>query len=224
MKQFFNVWITFWLAAILLAIVGILYSLHQNKDLPEMHQPDHQHMTEKPVPIVTETKNEPKEKPMSLFDEIKTDLEHVEGRKNKIYKVAGILHGGIGHKLLENELTKWKLGDIVSDEQIDNWFKYDYHIMMKGVYRYFPEYDDYPFLVQLAIANWLYQLGADAPLKFPKATAAIVARDWDTAADNWLYANTRTRRFSLWYHETPARCEQEVDRLHRTHIQELIHK
>ena len=226
MINFLKIFVVFWVAVLLFTAVVLIYSKVQLENsvarLQEIHKFEHKHMIHKPARIVTETKDEP-EKPMVLFDEVKADLEQAEGRSNKIYKVAGILHGGIGHKLLPEELKHWKLGDPISDEQIDKWFDHDYHIMMKGVYRYFSDYDDYPFLVKLAIANWLYQLGASAPKDFPLATAAIVAKDWDKAADNWLYANTRTKRFSLWHQQTQHRCEQEVNRLRHVAVMEKIH-
>ena len=158
---------------------------------------------------------------MTLFDDFKADAEHVEGRQYKVYRLDGILHVGIGHKLTEPEWGKYKVGYEVTDEEIDAWFKHDYDIVMHGVAKYFHDFDSYPHLVKLAILNWLYQLGEDAPRKFPLATAAIIARDWNTAADNWLYVSVRTRRYSKWHHQTPTRCEQEVGRLRHAAQHEL---
>lgn len=160
-------------------------------------------------------KDEQAEVDMTFFNHFKVDLEDAEGREYHIYKIDGILHGGIGHKLTKSELKQFNLGDPLTDEQIDTWFEHDFQIVMRGVAKYFDDFNDYSLPVKLAIGNWLYQLGADAPLKFPRATAAIIARDWKNAADNWVYASTRTWRHSKWYRETRRRCEQEANRLYK---------
>ena len=92
-------------------------------------------------------------------------------------------------------------------------YEADYRSTLKGIAKHFPDFKDYPHLAQLAMLNWLWQIGPHAPAKFPRATEAIRNRDWARAADEWEYANTRTRRHSDWYNQTPHRCRQESQRL-----------
>lgn len=155
------------------------------------------------------------EAPVSLFADFKQDITAAEGRNMHVYfePISAKLHGGLGHLLTKADLERYNRGDVLTDNQVDCWFKADYHIMMEGVKRHFPEFDTYPHLVQLAICNWLYQLGADSPNEFHRATAAIRNRDWRTAANEWLYSDVRTKRWSLWRRETHHRCEQESERL-----------
>ena len=163
--------------------------------------------------ITAEIKEEQMDKEQEFFEEFKEDAEQAEGRTDHIYLCDAILHGGIGHKLTESELGIWYLGENLSEQQIDDWFKRDYEIAKKGVNKWFPDFETYPELVRLALMNFCFQLGSEAPAKFPKATAAILKRDWNTAADNWLYANVETKRYSKWYHQSISRCIQESMRL-----------
>lgn len=156
--------------------------------------------------------NERRETPQMLYDDFKADAEHAEGRLDYVYLLNGVKHAGIGHKLVGDE-TKWAVGARVYDEQVDEWFRADYARVMHGVERYFHDFDSYPHLAKLAILNWLYQLGPDAPIKFPHATAAINAEDWITAANEWEYVSKAKLRKSKWFNETPHRCMQECERL-----------
>ena len=206
--------------AVILVICGIV-TLHWLTDLSDLSVPPIEEVVTESK-IVQEIKAteepEPEKEPIVItYEEVKKDLEHVEGRENRIYKdTNGYLTGGIGHKLLASELKHWKRGSFIPDDQIDKWFRQDYErIIMKGVQRYFPRFSTYPVKAQLAIVNFLFQLGTDAPLKFPKATAAINAEppDWARAADEWEYANVKLGRKSKWFHQTKNRCIQEVHRL-----------
>ena len=65
-------------------------------------------------------------KPVAPFGLFQTQLKEREGIENKIYKdKEGILHGGIGHKLVGEELKKYKVGDPIPQQQIDSWFNQD---------------------------------------------------------------------------------------------------
>lgn len=148
-----------------------------------------------------------------LFDDFKNDAEHAEGRVTHIYEIDGIRHGGIGHRLVGTELKYWKLGKPVEDDIIDAWFRHDYERSVKGIKRHIENFDGYPRLAQLAILNFAYQLGPDAFSEFHRATDALKEGDWRTAANEWLYADVRTKRWSKWRNETQNRCEQEAERL-----------
>ena len=177
---------------------------------------------------ISNTKKE-KEVPINLFDEFKKDAEQAEGRIMHVYTdTEGFLTAGIGHKLTLEDRKLLKIEHLngrvilredspiyVTDQQVDDWFNKDYQIVLASAKKHFKDFDNFPELAQLAILNWLFQLGKSAPEKFPKATAAIVAHDWKTAADNWIYASTRTKRHSKWFNQTMHRCLQESNRLYQ---------
>ena len=154
---------------------------------------------------------------VSLFSEFKKDITHVEGRRMEVYwePISAKLHGGLGHLLTKPELEEYSRGDPLTDEVVDGWFEIDFRKVLVGVAKYFPQFHEYSLHAQIAICNWLYQLGADAPSHFPRATKAIREKDWNRAADEWLYADPHLLRWSKWRNETPHRCEQEAERLRR---------
>lgn len=151
-----------------------------------------------------------------LRAEFEADVTLAEGRVMSVYlePISERPHGGIGHLLTPADFAKGlRIGDVLNDAQVQIWFETDYHIALHGALETFPDFDTFPDLVQLAILNWLWQLGASAPEKFPRATAALQAREWRTAASEWLYADARSKRWSRWRLETQHRCEQEAERL-----------
>lgn len=152
----------------------------------------------------------------NLLVEFRTDIILAEGRARRVYlePISKRLHGGIGHLLTDADFDKgFQIGSDISDAQIQTWFERDYDIALKSAFRHFDEFLTFPDIVQLAVLNWLWQLGAEAPERFPRATAALNNRDWATAADEWLYGNVKVKRWSLWRKETQHRCEQEAERL-----------
>ena len=152
---------------------------------------------------------------VSLYSDFKEDVTAVEGKRLLVYwePISAKLHGGIGHLLTPTDLKRYARGDMLTEEQVEDWYEVDYKHVIVGVAKHFPDFNDYPHLAKLAIMNFLWQLGQDAPEKFHRATDAIHKQDWNRAADEWEFANVRTRRHSRWYQQTPKRCRQEVSRL-----------
>ena len=158
-----------------------------------------------------------KEEPVSFKSDFKVDITEAEGRVMHVYKDSrGILTGGIGHKLTSIDRVTLDWEHTVPNETVEQWFDIDYMKMEHGVNKYFPDFDEWPRLAQLAVGNWLWQLGADAPKNFPRATHALQEKRWSDAAEEWLYSNPRTKHWSKWRKETQHRCEQEAERL--THV------
>lgn len=54
------------------------------------------------------------------FDRI---VKHYEGRVDRIYRIGGLLHGGYGHQLRDDE--GWEEGDTIPEEQIAAWYRQD---------------------------------------------------------------------------------------------------
>ena len=152
---------------------------------------------------------------MNIREEFKLDVVHAEGYKDKVYlDTEGKLTAGVGHLLTHEDMKIYNhVGQPVAVEDIDNWFDEDCGKVIKSAKNWFKDFNQYPDMVQLAILNWLYQLGTDAPTHFPKAREHIRNHEWSQAAMEWKYANSETLRLSRWWHQTPHRCQQECDRL-----------
>ena len=143
------------------------------------------------------------------------DLIQSEGYRLEVYKDSeGNLTAGVGHLLTDEEIRiGYVEGDNVPKRQVEDWLRDDVSEVIDSACRTFKEFNSYPHLVKLAIANWMYQLGDGAPSEFPRATEYLKQRNWHSAALEWKYANVRTKRLSNWWRETPHRCQQESDRL-----------
>ena len=147
-----------------------------------------------------------------LFREFLKDAEVAEGYEHTVYRdTLGYLTVGIGHRVTPAD--NLKVGDSIDDARIVALFRKDYQKVYASLERYYPEWRSWPLLAQLATANFLYQLGADAPKSFPRATTFLNHKMWTDAANEWLYADKSKLRHSKWYMETPHRCLQEVNRL-----------
>ena len=147
-----------------------------------------------------------------IHDDFKADIIHAEGRLNYVYLRDGEKYAGIGHRLLGTD-AQMAVGARVYDEQVDHWFTNDTAFVYDTICKYFTEFNEYPRLVKLAILGWIYQRGKEAPLEAPLATAAIIAKDWKTAANHLKFSDRCTRRLSRWMMEAPTRCMQEIERL-----------
>ena len=149
-----------------------------------------------------------------------------EGLKLKAYKDSEkqLWHIGIGHNLeidqTDEELEV--LGDYDQDdpsgltitkEQAYALFNLDVEDAIEDVYPAFT-HEDLDALTsarRAAILSMTFQMGGGGVRKFKNFIAAVKAGDFETAADEMLYANVETGRRSAWYRQTPERCQRAAD-------------
>ena len=136
--------------------------------------------------------------------------KHALLREGKVYFVyldsLDKLTGGIGHLLTKSEKKKYKLGDKISQEQIDIWFEKDSERATDKAIEQAQEIgieSDW-FIASLISVN--FQLG-DFKKKFKGSYPAIVRGDYDHAIKNL--------RRSKWYRQTPVRVEDFIETLER---------
>lgn len=157
-----------------------------------------------------------------------------EGIEFYAYKDSkGVWHIGIGHNLeidqTEDELAvlglfyddfvkEWENnGDPtrlqISEQQAYNLFDIDVQDAIEDIANTFDE----SFLESLGetrravILSMVFQLGGGGIRKFKNFIAAVKASDWNTAADEMLFANVATQRQSAWYRQTPDRCQRAAN-------------
>jgi GH24 family phage-related lysozyme (muramidase) len=122
-----------------------------------------------------------------------------EGVKLEIYEdTNGRLTGGIGHLITEaNDEAHWGIGDLVSQEQCDAWFRADAKAAMDAAIKQMAEakITSADFLPRLASVN--FQLGVNWTKEFSATWAMIMARNY-TAAASHLF-------LSEWHEQTPVR-------------------
>lgn len=108
------------------------------------------------------------------FQEARSLLIAREGRRNDIYKDSlGKLTGGIGHLLTPNELAYYKLGDRVTDEQIEQWFQDDIAKAFAAAKQQALELQKYTPGMIAALTSVNFQLGTGWRSKFSNTWARI---------------------------------------------------
>ena len=150
----------------------------------------------------------------TAYEEFKEEVEHEEGRRHTAYRDSlGKLTIGVGHLIPAAEIADYGPDVSVTDDQIDTWLDEDIATTLAGARRHFPAFDTYNTELQLGIMQWLYQLGPDAPNKFPSAKRYLNEGKYREAGLEMIYANPKTKRHSAWYTQTPARCQRQADRV-----------
>ena len=150
----------------------------------------------------------------TAYEEFKREVEEEEGRRHDAYRDhLGNLTIGVGHLLPESEAENYGPDVRVTDDQIDAWLDQDIETTLAGARRHFPAFDTYGTELQLGIMQWLYQLGPDAPNKFPSAKRYLNEGKYQEAADEMIYANPAAKRYSSWYNQTPERCRRQAERV-----------
>ena len=105
-----------------------------------------------------------------------------EGRERSVYLDSlGKRTGGIGHLL---EGTAWRVGDPISDEQIDAWFEQDLEHAVAAAKNVVgaAAWDAMDRPRREAVVDAVFQLGPAGFAGFKKCVAAIQRGDWGVAA------------------------------------------
>ncbi len=128
-------------------------------------------------------------------------IEHLnlrEGSRNDVYKCSeGYLTVGVGHRVLPEDGLKF--GDVISDEQIQEFLKKDALKALKSAQKQAEVMgtNDPEIIKGLASVN--FQLGENWTSKFHKTWPAIINGDYETAINNL--------EKSKWNTQTPTRVD-----------------
>jgi len=131
-----------------------------------------------------------------MIDDAETLLTAEEGRRNVVYPDQfGYPTCGIGHKD-----SSMRIGDVVSDEQVDAWFAADFTNAAGAISARWPAFSTLDVVRQSYVISLAFQLGTDGALAFHHTLDCLAAGDWQGAHDGALA--------SKWHQQTPARCER----------------
>lgn len=145
-----------------------------------------------PREIRTSTKN----KGPTDFEVFQESLRAREGVELEIYDHEGVLHGGVGHKLVGEELKKYKLGDPISEELSERWLKEDSEKAWKTAGEKAKELKKPEF--QSILAPLDYQLGGSWHKDHKKTWKLLQKGDYKGAAvevedSKWFREQSPTR-------------------------------
>lgn len=128
------------------------------------------------------------------------DVKNREGFRNKVYLDGeGILTVGFGHKLVGEEKIKYKVGDRVPDNILNEWLKKDSKTAWLGALKQSEDLgiEDLDFIDSLASVN--YQLGTSWFKIHKKTWKFLQNREYDEAAVEAADSD--------WFKQTPTRVE-----------------
>ena len=149
-----------------------------------------------------------------------------EGCELEAYKDSeGIWTIGIGHNL-EEEQSEEELAVLGLDEELEDWgdlsiteqqafelFDLDVEEAVNDLYPAFTDEDlsklnetRYAVLISMT-----FQMGGPRVRKFKNFIQAVKVGDWNSAADEMLYANPETKRPTRWFIQTSARCQRAAE-------------
>lgn len=158
---------------------------------------------------------------LKYYEFLRQLLIDEEGFELEAYKDSeDIWTIGIGHNLetdqtpeelsimgLDDELEDWE-GFTITEEQAFELFALDVDEAVNDLSPAFVEED----LLKLnetrfaIIVSMVFQMGGAGVRKFKNFVKAVKTEDWDTAAEEMIYANPKVKRHSKWYTQTPERC------------------
>merc|ERR1712227_11478 len=139
------------------------------------------------------------------------DLRHYEGVRYDIYPdpLHGASHAtvGVGHLLIPGDKHYGQpIGTRISYQDLMTYLNKDSANALRDARRLYPGvFDSLPSEVQLIIADMSFNLGYSRLSRFRKMKAAVLKRDWDTAADEMVD--------SAWYGQVGRRSRDLVRRM-----------
>ncbi len=141
--------------------------------------------------------------------------EHIklrEGYKNVVYlDTLGKPTGGIGHLLSKEECEKYKVGDILNESLIKEWYDNDIQKSLDACNEQCKILNIHDIDFKIALTSVNFQLGTKWYRKFPSAWKALCHKEYDKAIDEVLYANKEEERYSKWYKQTPVRVKDFIE-------------
>jgi GH24 family phage-related lysozyme (muramidase) len=139
-------------------------------------------------------------------------IRRAESERGYVYDCLGILHYGIGHKLLPGELATMKRGDPVEIELVNSAYKFDMEQAYRAVVRVHVRYPAELTAERIAVLiEMAFALGESGLNKFTKMWRMIAHENWQGAADEILD--------SVWHNVQGAQVPAIAERVERLALQ-----
>ena len=129
-----------------------------------------------------------------------------EGFREEVYlDTLGKPTVGVGHLLTADELQKYKVGDKVPKNILDEMFEKDVATAVEAAKKQMTilgiESEDF----EIALVSVNFQLGTRWYTKFPTAWKCLCHKKYGQAMDEVMFANIDTLKYSRWFKQTPVR-------------------
>jgi len=135
---------------------------------------------------------------MPNIPRLMSQLRQDEGERLEVYKDSlGYLTAGVGHLVRSSD--ELKLGDKITQQQSDDWFKEDVEIAVKNCMSYIGyAYNFQPDVVQECLINMVFNMGVSSVAKFVQFLGLIQGKAYKTAA--------KDLEGTLWYKQVGSRA------------------
>lgn len=143
-----------------------------------------------------------------MLEELKQLLTKHEGKFDTMYKCpAGKNTIGVGHNVDANGLpddiqTFLDENGYITEEMIDSLLVTDISIAANDCRDLYPDFNDFSDNRQMALVDFLFNVGCSTASTFKNTNRAINDGRWDDAADNFTK--------SLWYKQVKNRAVEVV--------------
>lgn len=141
---------------------------------------------------------------ISVLKKIRSEMIRTEGKRTTVYLDSlGNPTVGIGHLVKPED--NLKVGDVISDEQVDALFSQDIGIAIDAAMQQAKEVGQYEEDFVIALTQVNFQLGINWPNEWPNTYNKLKSGDWDGVIN--------AVETSLWAKQTPARTEEFIQAL-----------
>ena len=127
------------------------------------------------------------------------------------------LAAGFGHRLTDEELKKYKVGDEIPHKQAVDWLRADIARTNEASWKQAYEVPNATEQLQDALHKVNFQLGPGWTQKFPTAWEHMKAGRWDQAIEEIKFTKEGSGQESKWMKQTPERAKDFITALQTQH-------
>jgi len=127
------------------------------------------------------------------------------------------LAAGFGHRLTDEELKKYKVGDEIPHKQAVDWLRADIARTNEASWKQAYEVPNATEQLQDALHKVNFQLGPGWTQKFPTAWEHMKAGRWDQAIEEIKFTKEGSGQESKWMKQTPERAKDFITALQAQH-------
>jgi lysozyme len=133
-----------------------------------------------------------------MFEDVKERIKQHEGFNNRVYKDSlGKKTIGYGHLVLPTD--SFKDGEYYETSVLNDLFEQDFQNALDQAQQLLDGYN-LPDKAIGVVVEMIFQLGMGGVSKFKMMLTALMAQDYDNAANQMLR--------SEWHEQSPKRCEE----------------
>jgi len=127
------------------------------------------------------------------------------------------LAAGFGHRLTDEELKQFKVGDEIPHKQAVDWLRADIARTNEASWKQAYEVPNATEQLQDALHKVNFQLGPGWTQKFPTAWEHMKAGRWDQAIEEIKFTKEGSGQESKWMKQTPERAKDFITALQTQH-------